>query len=99
MWVTRGLLCPFSQLTTDISSQPIISATSTWLIRASGFKGIRQIRDELNRRGIPSPGGARWHLPTLDRNLRGWRNARKLIPFTTPFDDLAAPAGRREIWL
>jgi DNA invertase Pin-like site-specific DNA recombinase len=44
---------------------PIIEA-----IQAAGFKGSRQIRDELNRRRVPSPGGAFWHLPTIHKTLQ-----------------------------
>lgn len=39
-------------------------------LRASGFTQVRQIRDELNRRGVPSPGGARWHLLNTHKTLR-----------------------------
>jgi DNA invertase Pin-like site-specific DNA recombinase len=38
-------------------------------IQANGFRQIREIRDELNRRNVPSPGGARWHLPSVHRTL------------------------------
>jgi DNA invertase Pin-like site-specific DNA recombinase len=38
-------------------------------LRASGFVQVRQIRDELNRRGVPSPGGARWHLLNTHKTL------------------------------
>lgn len=38
-------------------------------LRAHGFVQVRQIRDELNRRRVPSPGGGRWHLPTTHRQL------------------------------
>jgi DNA invertase Pin-like site-specific DNA recombinase len=38
-------------------------------IREIGLTKTRQIRDELNRRGIPSPGGGKWHLPTTHRTL------------------------------
>jgi len=36
-------------------------------VMAAGFTEFRAIRDELNHRGIPSPGGGRWHLPNLYR--------------------------------
>jgi DNA invertase Pin-like site-specific DNA recombinase len=39
-------------------------------LREAGFTHVRQVRDELNRRGVPSPGGGRWHLPTVHRTLR-----------------------------
>ena len=39
-------------------------------LRASGFTQVRQIRDELNRRCIPSPGGARWHLLNTHKTLK-----------------------------
>jgi DNA invertase Pin-like site-specific DNA recombinase len=45
-------------------------------IRAAGFTEVRQIRDELNRREIPSPGGASWHLPTVHRTLKRLGNAK-----------------------
>lgn len=38
-------------------------------IRASGLTRVREIRDALNERGIPGPGGGRWHLPTTHRTL------------------------------
>ena len=31
-------------------------------LRANGVTQVRQVRDELNRRGVVSPGGGRWHL-------------------------------------
>lgn len=37
---------------------------------ASGFTEYRALRDELNRRGVPSPGGGRWHLPNVFRLYR-----------------------------
>jgi len=37
---------------------------------ASGFTEYRSLRDELNRRGVPSPGGGRWHLPNVFRLYR-----------------------------
>jgi len=39
-------------------------------LHANGFTEVRQVRDELNRRGIPSPGGAKWHIPTVHRTLK-----------------------------
>lgn len=39
-------------------------------IRASGLTHVREIRDALNDRGVPSPGGGRWHLPTTHRTLK-----------------------------
>lgn len=39
-------------------------------LRASGFTQVRQIRDELNRRGVLSPGGARWHLLNTHKTLK-----------------------------
>jgi DNA invertase Pin-like site-specific DNA recombinase len=38
-------------------------------IRALGLSKVRDIRDELNRRNIPSPGGGSWHLPNTHRLL------------------------------
>jgi len=38
-------------------------------IRGMGLTQVRQIRDELNQRGVPGPGGGRWHLPTTHRTL------------------------------
>jgi DNA invertase Pin-like site-specific DNA recombinase len=38
-------------------------------MRAAGITQTRQIRNELNRRSIPSPGGGKWHLPTTHRTL------------------------------
>lgn len=34
---------------------------------AAGITEYRHIRDELNRRGIPSPGGGKWHLATTHK--------------------------------
>ena len=39
-------------------------------IRAQGFTSIQKIKDELNRRGVPSPGGARWHLLNTHRTIQ-----------------------------
>lgn len=39
-------------------------------VQREGFRTLRELRDELNRRAIPSPGGGRWHLPNLSRTLR-----------------------------
>jgi len=39
-------------------------------IREGGALTVRAICDELNRRGIPSPRGARWHVPAVFRLLR-----------------------------
>lgn len=45
--------------------EPLITA-----IRAEGFRKVREIRDELNRRGIASPAGKVWHLPMVHRTLK-----------------------------
>jgi DNA invertase Pin-like site-specific DNA recombinase len=39
-------------------------------IKAAGITKVRDVRDELNRRNIPSPGGGRWHLPNTHRLLK-----------------------------
>jgi len=39
-------------------------------IKGDGFVTVRQIQQELNRRRIPSPKGATWHIPTLYFTLR-----------------------------
>jgi DNA invertase Pin-like site-specific DNA recombinase len=39
-------------------------------LRSAGVTQVRQIRDELNRRGVVSPGGGRWHLPNTHTVLR-----------------------------
>jgi DNA invertase Pin-like site-specific DNA recombinase len=39
-------------------------------IRAQGITTIRGIRDELNRRDIPSASGGLWHVPTVFRLVR-----------------------------
>jgi DNA invertase Pin-like site-specific DNA recombinase len=39
-------------------------------VRGEGFQTLRELRDELNRLGVPSPGGGRWHLPNLFRTLK-----------------------------
>ena len=44
---------------------PIIAA-----IRVGGALTVRAVCEELNRRGIPSPRGARWHVPAVFRLLR-----------------------------
>lgn len=44
--------------------RPIIES-----IRGGGVVGVREIRDELNRIGIASPGGGSWHLPNTHRLL------------------------------
>src|SRR5205814_4086668 len=38
-------------------------------IRANGITTVRDIRDELNRRAIPSASGRTWHIPTVHRLL------------------------------
>ena len=38
-------------------------------IRRSGIRSVRGIAEELNKRGIASPRGARWHLRSVDRLL------------------------------
>jgi len=38
-------------------------------IRAAGLHKVREIRDELNRREVPSPGGGKWHLPNTHKLL------------------------------
>ena len=39
-------------------------------IRAGGAQTIRAVAGELNRRGVPSARGARWHVPAVFRLLR-----------------------------
>jgi len=39
-------------------------------LRVAGFTQVRQVRDELNRRGVASPGGGRWHLLNTHKTLR-----------------------------
>jgi len=39
-------------------------------IRASGVQSVRAVAEELNRRGVPSARGARWHVPAVFRLLR-----------------------------
>lgn len=39
-------------------------------IRTGGCRTNREIRDELNVRGVPGPGGGKWHLPTVHRTLK-----------------------------
>lgn len=39
-------------------------------IRASGLTSVREIRAELNSRGIKSARRARWHVPAVFRLLR-----------------------------
>lgn len=39
-------------------------------IRAEGYDTVREIRDQLNLRWVPSPGGGKWHLPTVWRTLK-----------------------------
>jgi DNA invertase Pin-like site-specific DNA recombinase len=49
-------------------------------IRAAGIVTVRGIAEELNRRGIPSPRGARWHVPAVFRLLKrigGRRRVRR----------------------
>lgn len=43
-------------------------------LRGQGFVKVRDIRDEMNAMGIPSPGGGRWHIPNTQKlisRLRG----------------------------
>lgn len=39
-------------------------------LRSSGITQVRSIMGELNRRGILSPGGGRWHLVTTHKTLK-----------------------------
>lgn len=39
-------------------------------LREAGHLQVRQVRDELNRRGVPSPGCGRWHLLNTHKLLR-----------------------------
>ena len=39
-------------------------------VRAAGFVSRRALADELNRRGIPTTRGGRWHYTTVVRMLR-----------------------------
>lgn len=39
-------------------------------LRSTGITRVRQTRDELNRRGVHSPGGARWHLLNTHKMLK-----------------------------
>lgn len=39
-------------------------------ILTGGTSAVRGIRDELNKRRIPSPGGGQWHLPNTQRLLK-----------------------------
>lgn len=64
-------------------------------IRASGAKSIRAVADELNRRGVPSARGARWHVPAVFRLLHlidgpRRRRAKRARPVAR---EPSAPAG------
>ncbi len=53
-------------------------------VAASGARTTAQFRDELNRQGLPGPGGGRWHLPNTYRTLRRlgmepWNRAVPLV--------------------
>ncbi|MEA3188558.1 MAG: hypothetical protein QOD99_2388 [Chthoniobacter sp.] len=39
-------------------------------LRSAGLIQVRQIRDELNRQGVVSPGGGRWHLLNTHKLLK-----------------------------
>jgi DNA invertase Pin-like site-specific DNA recombinase len=39
-------------------------------LRSEGFYTVRAIRDEMNRRAIPSTSGRSWHIPTVYRLLQ-----------------------------
>ncbi len=39
-------------------------------LRRVGINQVRETRDELNRRGVLSPDGARWHLPSTHKMLK-----------------------------
>ena len=45
-------------------------------IWAAGITTLRGLRDELNRRAVPSPGGGRWHQPNTSRLLSRLRVRR-----------------------
>ena len=45
-------------------------AKIVWQLQNEGFKTVRQLVEELNRREIHSANGAKWHVPTVHRLLR-----------------------------
>ncbi len=54
--------------------RPIIES-----IRNNGITQVRKIRDELNRMGVPGPGGNLWHLPTVHRTLKRLRSSCPIV--------------------
>jgi len=44
-------------------------------LRSRGFTQVRDIRDELNRLGVASPGGGKWHLPNTHKLLARLSNS------------------------
>lgn len=46
-------------------------------IKSRGLTRVRDIQDELNRLGIPSPRGGQWHVPTTHRMLVRLRKNEK----------------------
>lgn len=55
-------------------------------LRAAGIETVRGITEALNARGIPSPRGARWHVPAVFRMMklvdRQRRPARRAVVAT-----------------
>lgn len=47
------------------SLAPVVEA-----IRGDGHTSVRAIRDQLNARGVPTPAGGRWHVPSVHRLLK-----------------------------
>lgn len=39
-------------------------------LKDRGISTVREMRDELNRLGIPSPGGGKWHLPNTQKLIK-----------------------------
>jgi hypothetical protein len=46
-----------------------VFASTIQMLRSAGFVSRRALADELNRRGIPTARGGRWHYTTVVRTL------------------------------
>ena len=52
-------------------------------LEEDGITTMRGMRDELNKRGVPSPGGAKWHLPSVSKLISRLR-VRVLVRHDRP---------------
>ncbi len=64
-----------ARLKREAVQQALLYRETVEALRKDGFTSLRALRDELNRRGVPSPGGKAWHLPNVHRLCRRLQDA------------------------